>query len=223
MPISVDKRVSRRYRRRLLLAIMGSLVCVGAAAYYYSSLVAERRLQMAKAEADRLDPGWRLDEIVRNQPTFPDAENGALQRLAVQRMLPPNSGSSQMSFALSNVRPEEQLDAELIARLRAKMGQLSSVVAAARKLDGARSGTEPIIWTGKEYVPAPAPFMALQVARLLSWDAFLLAQDHDMAAAAKSCRPCSTSAARWETSRFCRTDLCGWRSTPLRRERWSAS
>ena len=30
------------------------------------------------AEADRLDPGWRLQEIEQKRETIPDQENGAL-------------------------------------------------------------------------------------------------------------------------------------------------
>src|SRR5207248_825627 len=49
----------------------------------------DRAFRTAIAEADRLDPGWRLMELEAARAEIPDSENAAIQVLAVRKLLPP--------------------------------------------------------------------------------------------------------------------------------------
>jgi hypothetical protein len=49
---------------------------------------ADEQLQEAIAEADQLDPGWRLDELEAKRAVLDDADNAAQQVLAARRWLP---------------------------------------------------------------------------------------------------------------------------------------
>jgi hypothetical protein len=160
---------------------------VGAAFYYRATVAAERRLQKAMAEADRLDPGWRLDDILRNQPAIPDEDNGALRRMTVERLLPAGLGSLFSSVA--SIRPQVQLSANLIASLRTKLQESPSAVEAARRLSQEKEGHIPITLGRNRYSTVLPPLMSsLDVARLLSLDATLLAQDQELDKAVDSCR-----------------------------------
>jgi hypothetical protein len=48
----------------------------------------EERLATAIAEADRLDPQWRWDDLLAQREAIPDEENSALRVLAVVKQLP---------------------------------------------------------------------------------------------------------------------------------------
>jgi len=179
--------LSRSRRCQIALAMVLLLGLVGAAFYYRATVAAERRLQKAMAEADRLDPGWRLDDILRNQPAIPDEDNGALRRMTVERLLPAGLGSLFSSVA--SIRPQVQLSANLIASLRTKLQESSSAVEAARRLSQEKEGHIPITLGRNRYSTVLPPLMSsLDVARLLSLDATLLAQDQELDKAVDSCR-----------------------------------
>jgi hypothetical protein len=178
-------RPSRRF-----LWVLGFIVVLGSATdawHFYLVARAERRLQRAIAEADRLDPDWRFDDLKKSQPILPDDQNGAVQRWAVRRLFPAGWSSGKMEMDLDKVSPEVQLDAALTARLRQELAALARAVAAARKLASAQPGTTPVDW-GNNTTTLPQVLEALQVARVLGWDAILLAQDHDMPRAMLSWR-----------------------------------
>src|SRR2546423_1146117 len=80
---------SRPRRRRLLVwGAVGLflLVLVGWPLYMYQAR--ERALREAVAEADRLDPGWRFEDLEAAREPVPEAENGALQLLAAHQLMP---------------------------------------------------------------------------------------------------------------------------------------
>jgi hypothetical protein len=53
---------SRRWLVVTVLVLLPLLVLAGV--YFYLGQLAERELRNALAEADRLDPGWRLDDLL---------------------------------------------------------------------------------------------------------------------------------------------------------------
>src|SRR6267378_4265851 len=76
----------RRWRRRLIVGIVAVLgVGVGGFAFLFYH---EADLEQAVAEADRLDPGWRLEEMEAARAAVPDAENGAVLVLAAHPLIP---------------------------------------------------------------------------------------------------------------------------------------
>src|SRR5437899_6990848 len=83
---SVPARPRARWGRRLLRAFL-LLVVLAIGAYLVFSYLAGRELAAAIAEADRLDPGWRLDDLEAAGAAIPDAENSALQVTAAERLL----------------------------------------------------------------------------------------------------------------------------------------
>src|SRR6516165_6614633 len=87
-PISEPATPKRRspWVRRLiyvaLLVILGLLAWGG-----YDFLTSDRDLREAIAEADRLDPGWQLDDLESKRATLPAAENSATCILKVKDLL----------------------------------------------------------------------------------------------------------------------------------------
>ena len=82
----------RRRWRVVLLAIAGvllvKLVCfVGY--FWVKDLRAGAELEEARAETDRLDPGWRLADLEARRRPVPAAENSATVVLAAGALLPP--------------------------------------------------------------------------------------------------------------------------------------
>src|SRR5947207_2482535 len=67
------------------LALVGGLVLV----YAYLAQVADRRLQEAIAEADRLDPGWRLEDLEAMRARIPTDDNAATVVRVAKALLPP--------------------------------------------------------------------------------------------------------------------------------------
>jgi hypothetical protein len=79
----------RRPRFWLRFLVLIALVLAAPLAWFaIDRLRAHRRLQAAYAEADRLDPGWRYDDLQAMRAMLPDNENGALQVLAALKHFP---------------------------------------------------------------------------------------------------------------------------------------
>lgn len=87
--------VRPRWRRvlRLAAAALAATCLLGAVGWYTSGRVGERKLRAAIAEADALDPGWRLEELEARRVPVPEAENAAPRVAAVARLLSPEGGS----------------------------------------------------------------------------------------------------------------------------------
>src|SRR5262245_41819850 len=81
----------RRKRRLLWYVLLGQAAAWGLLAvgwYVHQSNRAARQLAAAQAEADRVDPGWRLLDLEAKRPVLPDDENAAVQLLAAHQLLP---------------------------------------------------------------------------------------------------------------------------------------
>jgi len=100
----------------------------------------DRDLREAIAEADRLDPGWRLADLEAARADIPDAENAALQVLATKKLIPAGwfPGRSGMPDTLleehlDGLPPFQRLDERQNKRLDAVLGKASAALPAARK------------------------------------------------------------------------------------------
>ena len=67
----------KTWLRILIVAALGLATVCGL--YLFTRLTTN---QEEIAEADRLDPGWRWEELVAKMPTVPDERNSALRLLA---------------------------------------------------------------------------------------------------------------------------------------------
>ncbi len=78
-PASVPARTSRRRRLIGFMGLAALLVLVALAGLYWRrEHNAEQSLQDALAEADRLDPGWRLAELETHRQAVAAEKNAAL-------------------------------------------------------------------------------------------------------------------------------------------------
>jgi hypothetical protein len=147
-------------------------------------VAAQRALQEALAEADRLDPGWRLQDLEAQRAPVPDEENAALQVMAAKRLLPakwPNSKTYQLT---QQVHAPEQLTAAQFALLQAEFANAAEARTEVRKLALLPHGRYPPVTDSR-----PAFGMeALALAKMLLLDALLLAQEGDVDGALRCCR-----------------------------------
>jgi hypothetical protein len=98
--VFVTKDRPRGRRHRIIAFAPFALAIVACACFHWE---ARRRLDRAIAEADRLDPGWRLAELAARRRAIPDGENAAGRVLAVAALLPKDwpESNDHLSFAPS--------------------------------------------------------------------------------------------------------------------------
>jgi hypothetical protein len=183
----------RRLRWVLLAAL--ALLAGGAGLYAYLAYSGERELQDAIAEADRLDPGWRFDEMEAARAIVPDAENSALVVLAARALMPakwmapPANGDPSLEDRLAELAPVERPNAADLAELYAEMARAAPALDRARQLAELPRGRYKVPWTedliGTLIPHAQEPRV---VVRMLVLDALLRAREGDAAGAMRSCR-----------------------------------
>ena len=127
-----------------LLLILGSLALT---MLNNQSWQADRRYEAAVAEADRLDPGWRLDQILASREKLPDDANSALRVRAIAEQLPggwPGAKLYDQSFCSEGPAPEVRLSKERIEQLQNALESAADMVREARRLQNtlAASWTE---------------------------------------------------------------------------------
>ena len=121
---------SRRRRGRRILAriLTGALLvcCIGLLIRAYFVHDSEKLLADAEAEADRLDPGWRWEDLVAHRRVIPDEQNGAVIVMAAAKELPAEwpprtkqESKEPLSELVEQLEPVVQLNDELLAELQA--------------------------------------------------------------------------------------------------------
>jgi hypothetical protein len=188
MPAQAKKRGSRR--RWLVVAVPLLLsVVVLAGVYFYIGHAAERELQAAFAEADRLDPNWRLADLEASRAVYPEKENSALQVLTVKRLIPPRAAAiDELNRLFGDLPKQHQLDAKQLQTLREAMAKVPEAVAEARKLADMPHGHFPIQYTPDWFGTTIKVQDARNVAVLLKHDILLLSQEGDAEGTARSFR-----------------------------------
>jgi hypothetical protein len=187
-----------RRRRRLLwigLVLLG-LVAAGGAVLYVCYTAGARELREAVAEADRLDPGWRFENLEGARADVPDAENAARQVLTARRLVPaswlsapPNPSGPELEERLAKLPPPTLLGGMDLEELRAALRAAAAAVDPARKVADLPRGRYAVTWA-PDYIGTLMPHLqdVRTVARLLSLDAVRRAHDGDLAGALVSCR-----------------------------------
>jgi hypothetical protein len=167
--------------------------------YFYTSFISDKELRDAIAEADRLDPGWRLEELEAKRAVIPAAENLADNVLAIKAMLPqpwlpesmtkvppPNPVRSNepppvsLEEAIYDLPPEMQMSPEQTRELRAALEKVKEPLAKARALPSYRAGRYQVTWS-LDFVSTRITCQDAEwVTKLLCHDARLRAQNADI-------------------------------------------
>jgi tRNA A-37 threonylcarbamoyl transferase component Bud32 len=141
------------------------------------------------AELDRIEPGWRLEQIEAKRKVIPDEKNGAQQIRKVVALLdsarwPPPDLTQQVSQF-----PAVRLSAQEGASLRANLTKVSGARDEARKMVDFPEGRLRVIWgrTGMD-INMEEQQATRNVAALLEADAVLRAQQGDLSGALLSCQ-----------------------------------
>jgi hypothetical protein len=191
---AVDAPPRRRPFLRLVLVLLAAGL-LGAGALAYVWYAADRARREAIAEADRLDPGWRLAELEAARAPVPDAENGALQVQAADALLPtpwlppPANNSTGLEDDIDQVPGPVRLGGPLSRTLRAELAKAAPALTPARRLAEMPRGRYDVTWA-RDGMGNLMPHLEQmsQVARLLRLDAVLRAHDGDVDGALASCR-----------------------------------
>jgi hypothetical protein len=141
-------------------------------------------LQAAVAEADRLDPGWRFEELEQARAKVSDADNAAPLVMACVTLLRPWNGPE-----LGGVR--DRLRKGLLdGSPRADLEPASAMLFEARKLADLRRGRHAVAWNTKNPLATPLPHLRTTsaVIELLTLDAEVLAHEGDLDGALTSAR-----------------------------------
>jgi hypothetical protein len=194
--------ILNRPRRRLWLwsgLIVGPFLVLGLAWWGYEWHM-QREYRAAIEEADRLDPGWRLEELEAARAQISDAENGALQVLKAKGLLPagwlpftgwgPSGGRTpSLEDQLEQLSPDSSMDKALRQQLRTELAKAAPALPTARRLAELPRGRYVISWS-PDAIGTFVPHVedARDVARLLRLDAVQRSEDGDINGALASCR-----------------------------------
>ncbi|HLJ95450.1 MAG TPA: hypothetical protein VKU02_19895 [Gemmataceae bacterium] len=190
---------ARRKPRRWLVWILSVPLFAGLAYMslaFYLNGQNERELRKAEAEADLLDPGWRLSDLEAARAPVPDSENGALQLLAAAKLvpaswpkLPPPAKDDRWGDRLLELAPQMRPGRKLLDAMDEAMKQVLPGLAEARRLAAYPRGHYGITWSNKLLLQTAITHLDLvhRIQRVLSVDAVMLAERGDMSGAAQSC------------------------------------
>jgi hypothetical protein len=180
----------RRRRSRALLGLLLLALLTLLGWWVYRVFIDDWRLQAAIAESDRLDPGWRFQELEAAREPVPDAENGALQVLAAAALLfkaalpPPPAQGPGLEQVVAELPPEVRLNADLLRQVRAHLDPAGAALASARRLADMPRGRYHIAYSN-DLVGTPVPHLEDlgKLARLLSLESALRAEQGDASGA----------------------------------------
>ncbi len=168
------------------LVILGPLLAI----HFIDCAAADRALEEAIAEADRLDPGWRLEDIEAKRRQIPDEKNGALIVLSAHRRLPGNWFNVVEKIEDKLIHPPPvRMDNNLAKELRAALEPAAQAITEARRLAHFRDGRFPI-----NYAPIPMDTSTKDrqktrdIGWLLAYDGWHLLQEGKFEAAWTSSR-----------------------------------
>jgi ABC-type transport system involved in multi-copper enzyme maturation permease subunit len=163
--------------------------------YAHRHVEAEDRLRAAIAEADRLDHGWRLEELEAARAVVPDEQNSAPQVSRAAELLRKGSKSWQDSFKAESERarrgltPDVQLSGKHAGILAAVLKEAEQSLVEARRLADMPRGRHASEWDADNAsFRLPHLGQVGSVADLLKFDALFRAQNRHADGALTSCR-----------------------------------
>jgi hypothetical protein len=151
-------------------------------AFLGARLIGRIQLSAAIAEADKLDPGWRMRDLEAAEPKIAENRNSALVVLAANRLILadwPTVKDGMIDFRLNMLPPEELMSEEMTRELREDIAAVAPAVVEARRLLDKRRGRYSVTWTPDIISTnfSGGCRASRKVATLLRMDAALLAQD----------------------------------------------
>ena len=185
--IPETKHAARRvsWRRRLAVAALLIAFALAGGTYYWLFDKSNRELQEAIAEADRLDPGWRLEGLESARAVIPGQENSASHVLAARALVPATFRRSFLDADQpgSNAKLSKQERDDL----NAELGQVTEALREVKQVVGMPRGRFSIKWS-KDGVGTMLPHADATnlMIRLLVYDALLRADSGDSAGALES-------------------------------------
>jgi ABC-type transport system involved in multi-copper enzyme maturation permease subunit len=119
-PVTTSRRLRPSYP---LVAVALLLIVLLVGWHAYLSQTADRQLNEAIAEAERLDPGWRLDSLEARREEVSPEQNSALRVPAVERLTYMRGGwpTEALDRQLGGISPEVQLDLHQLAVLEREL------------------------------------------------------------------------------------------------------
>lgn len=183
-----------RWRRR---TVVGAVVALAMLVWlcFYVTTAWKRELQKAIAEADRLDPGWRFEDLEAAREPVAGAENSAPIVLAAAALVPPKWGTVELPSGmtlesrLASLQPSQPLDEADLNVLRAAPAKVTAALDKARELADRPRGRYRVAWSA-DLVGTLMPHLdhPRTLVRILTIDALLRSRDGDADGAVRSCR-----------------------------------
>jgi hypothetical protein len=184
---STNRPQSHGWLKRLgigVLLLLGLLLVL----LLYRQRLAADRLQLALAELDRSDPGWRLPDVEADRRQVPDPENSALVVKEVVARMPKGWPPRDLDDVVQGVPPELLAPADF-TRLQDELKPLAPALAEARRLADLPYGRFAIFYPRNPIQTLlPDQQEARRVMSLLAYDVRRQAQAGDMKGAVLSCR-----------------------------------
>lgn len=190
----------RRWRKPVL--ILGIPVLLGlllAGVMGYLHVANAWRWQAAFAEADRLDPGWRWEDLKAQQPELADEDNAAVAMAAFERLFRATNGSDgsfistelageMINDTLNRLSANVQMTGAEIKLVNDELVRQAAALHVLRQLAHLPySRTDPVLC--KDFLgKLPTVQSARAAVNLLRWDVYLRSQRGDIDGALDSCR-----------------------------------
>jgi hypothetical protein len=151
---------------------------------------ADQALRDALAETDRLDPGWRLDELEAKRQIVLPEENSAPQILKAKALVLPDWWKDVHDLQVDSFAPERQMSGKQLEALRNAMERVREAVAEAVRLADMPRGRFPTVV--RQNGPWDNPYVqsheAGSIGYLLGHEIDLRVQEGDADGALISCR-----------------------------------
>jgi hypothetical protein len=158
--------------------------------------LSDRNLRLVRAEADRLDPGWRLEELEARRAALADDQNAALVILSAVKSPaaslstgPKWTDHGQARNEIARLTPTEQLDSSQISLFKAALAEVGPALAEARKIIALPYGRYPVSY-GRDGISTNQSYLndVREVELWLSLDVVVRAHEQDIDDALASCR-----------------------------------
>jgi hypothetical protein len=185
----------RRWRRWAVIAALVAVTLGGILVFIYFQFFAGRDLREAVAEADRLDPGWRVEDPDTGRAVVPDAENGAPIVLAARALMPPGwptppvDEQPSLLDRLADLPLRQRVNDADRQEASAELVKVQVAIAKARELADRPHGRYRVAWS-EDRIGTPMPHVdALhRIRSILSLDVIMRADRGDIDGAVRSCQ-----------------------------------